>query len=127
MSSVELNSTALRFVQARSYRELSSQRMPIGAASWKTELSGYVPIFESITTGTLYGRWPDIGLWPLILAHVKETPCPPREIDPSIPLALSDAVLAALAKKPQDRPTAERLASMLAPTPQTNVAKLHSG
>lgn len=29
---------------------------------------GYVPLFDSITKGTLYGRWPDIGLWPIVLA-----------------------------------------------------------
>jgi hypothetical protein len=31
-------------------------------------MSGYVPLFGSIATGTLYGRWPDIGLWPIVLA-----------------------------------------------------------
>jgi hypothetical protein len=31
-------------------------------------VSGYIPLFESIATGTLYGRWPDIGLWPIVLA-----------------------------------------------------------
>ena len=31
-------------------------------------MSGYTPIFSSITTGTLCGRWPDIGLWPIVLA-----------------------------------------------------------
>jgi hypothetical protein len=29
---------------------------------------GYVPLFDSLTTGTLHGRWPDIGLWPVILS-----------------------------------------------------------
>jgi hypothetical protein len=29
---------------------------------------GYVPLFESLTTGTLCGRWPDVGLWPIILS-----------------------------------------------------------
>lgn len=29
---------------------------------------GYTPLFASIVTGTLYGRWPDIGLWPIVLA-----------------------------------------------------------
>jgi hypothetical protein len=43
-------------------------------------VSGYVPLFESIATGTLYGRWPDIGLWPIVLAlsdkhgHLDVTP-----------------------------------------------------
>jgi len=25
-------------------------------------------LFDSIATGTLYGRWPDIGVWPLLIA-----------------------------------------------------------
>lgn len=29
---------------------------------------GYTPLFDSIVRGTLYGRWPDIGLWPIVLA-----------------------------------------------------------
>lgn len=29
---------------------------------------GYAPLFSSLTTGTLYGRWPDIGLWPIVLS-----------------------------------------------------------
>ena len=28
---------------------------------------GYVPLFDTLTTGTLHGRWPDIGLWPIVL------------------------------------------------------------
>lgn len=31
-------------------------------------VSGYTPLFASLTTGTLYGRWPDIGLWPIVLS-----------------------------------------------------------
>jgi hypothetical protein len=31
-------------------------------------MSGYVPLFSSLTTGTLCGKWPDIGLWPIILS-----------------------------------------------------------
>lgn len=30
--------------------------------------TGYVPLFGSLTTGTLCGKWPDIGLWPIILS-----------------------------------------------------------
>jgi len=29
---------------------------------------GYVPLFDHLTTGTLYGKWPDIGLWPVLLS-----------------------------------------------------------
>jgi len=31
-------------------------------------VSGYTPLFDSLTTGTLCGRWPDIGLWPIVLS-----------------------------------------------------------
>lgn len=31
-------------------------------------MSGYAPLFDSLTTGTLCGKWPDIGLWPIVLA-----------------------------------------------------------
>jgi hypothetical protein len=31
-------------------------------------VSGYTPLFDSLTRGTLCGRWPDIGLWPIILS-----------------------------------------------------------
>jgi hypothetical protein len=30
--------------------------------------TGYTPLFASLTTGTLCGKWPDIGLWPIILS-----------------------------------------------------------
>ena len=29
---------------------------------------GYTPVFDSLTKGTLCGRWPDIGLWPIVLS-----------------------------------------------------------
>ncbi len=31
-------------------------------------MSGYTPLFSSLTTGTLCGRWPDIGLWCVVLS-----------------------------------------------------------
>jgi hypothetical protein len=31
-------------------------------------MSGYTPLFGSLTTGTLCGKWPDIGLWPIVLS-----------------------------------------------------------
>lgn len=31
-------------------------------------MSGYTPLFHSLTTGTLCGKWPDIGLWPIVLS-----------------------------------------------------------
>ena len=32
------------------------------------EHMGYVPLFDHLTTGSLCGKWPDIGLWPVILS-----------------------------------------------------------
>jgi hypothetical protein len=29
---------------------------------------GFVPLFGSLTSGTLCGRWPDVGLWPIVLS-----------------------------------------------------------
>lgn len=31
-------------------------------------MSGYTPVFNTVFTGTLHGRWPDTGLWLCILA-----------------------------------------------------------
>lgn len=31
-------------------------------------MSGYTPLFSSLATGTLCGKWPDIGLWAIVLA-----------------------------------------------------------
>ena len=31
-------------------------------------MAGYTPLFSSLTTGTLCGRWQDIGLWPIVLS-----------------------------------------------------------
>lgn len=31
-------------------------------------MSGYTPLFRSLTTGSLYGCWPDIGVFPVLLA-----------------------------------------------------------
>jgi len=31
-------------------------------------LSGYTPLFSTLTAGTLCGKWPDIGLWPIVLS-----------------------------------------------------------
>ncbi len=52
-------------------------------------LSGVLPFTGSITQ--------------LLLAHVHETPRPPRSVNGLIPPALDDAILRAIAKRPEDR------------------------
>ena len=37
--------------------------------------TGYTPLFASLTTGTLCGRWPDSGLWPIVLSSERSTRC----------------------------------------------------
>ncbi|HTP25740.1 MAG TPA: serine/threonine-protein kinase [Anaeromyxobacteraceae bacterium] len=50
------------------------------------------------------GRLPFTGRIPqILLAHLTETPIPPRQIDPSVPVALERTILKALAKRPEDR------------------------
>jgi serine/threonine-protein kinase len=51
------------------------------------------------------GRLPFAGrtITQLLLAHLKEPPEPPRQLNPAVPPALEAAVLRALAKKPEDR------------------------
>lgn len=31
-------------------------------------MAGYTPLFDSLTRGTLAGKWPDIGLWPVVFS-----------------------------------------------------------
>lgn len=31
-------------------------------------MAGYSVLFPSLTTGTLCGKWPDVGLWPIVLS-----------------------------------------------------------
>lgn len=38
-------------------------------------MSGYTPLFSTLTTGTLCGKWPDIGLWPIILSLCDRSGC----------------------------------------------------
>lgn len=54
-------------------------------------MSGYVPVFQSIFTGTLHGRWPDIGLWMAIIALADkngELDCTPEYISSVTGLAV---------------------------------------
>jgi len=58
----------------------------------------------------------DGGVYPLMMMHIERPPPPPREEDPTIPAGVADLLLAALAKDPAQRPTAERLAVLMAET-----------
>ena len=48
------------------------------------------------------------GYADVMLRHIKETPRPPRELNPAIPEALERAILRSLAKRPEDRPATAR-------------------
>jgi hypothetical protein len=51
----------------------SAQRDGDGASRFSAArtfelMAGYIPLYSSLTTGTLCGRWPDVGLWPIVLS-----------------------------------------------------------
>jgi hypothetical protein len=39
-----------------------------GELAGRRSMSGYTPLFDSLTNGSLCGRWPDVGLWPVVLS-----------------------------------------------------------
>lgn len=47
-------------------------------------MAGYMPNLRLLTEGSLFGRWPDIGVWPVLLSLADES----REID-VIPRSIS--------------------------------------
>lgn len=56
---------------------------------------GYTPLFGSLTRGTLCGKWPDIGLWPVILSLANwrgEIDATPQYISTVTGLALEEVV-----------------------------------
>ncbi len=72
----------------------------------------------------LTGVLPFTGSIPqLLLAHVRETPRPPRSVSGLLPPALDDAVLRALRKRPEDRfPDMISFAAALAPGPDPSTS-----
>jgi serine/threonine-protein kinase len=59
-------------------------------------------IFFEMVTGVLPFDSPDIASF--FVKHLKETPRPPRELNPLVPLELEDLILRLLAKEPNGRP-----------------------
>lgn len=58
-------------------------------------LVGYTPLFDTLTKGTLCGRWPDIGLWPIVLSLADRhgvVDSTPTHIAAITGLALADVV-----------------------------------
>ena len=56
---------------------------------------GYTPLFDTLTKGTLCGRWPDIGLWPVVLSLTDKNgvvDCTPAYIAGVTGLALDDVI-----------------------------------
>ncbi len=66
---------------------------------WITNL-GYVPLFDSLVKGTLHGRWPDVGLWPIVLSMADKygnVDVTPQYISSATGLAV-DEVIACMAR-----------------------------
>lgn len=58
-------------------------------------MSGYTPIFPSLTTGSLSGLWPDIGLWAVMLSLADKNgvvDCTAKYISRMTGLALPEVV-----------------------------------
>jgi hypothetical protein len=56
---------------------------------------GYTPLFDTLTKGTLCGRWPDIGLWPVVLSLADRhgvVDCTPAYIAGVTGLPLDDVI-----------------------------------
>ncbi len=56
-------------------------------------MSGYTPVFGTVFTGTLHGRWPDTGLWLCLLAMQNkhgEIDCTPQYISSVTGLPVED-------------------------------------
>jgi serine/threonine-protein kinase len=72
-----------------------------------------VMFFEMLAGCSPY-RMDQIGVVHLMMAHLYETPRSLRAINPEVPEALEAVVMRALAKEPEDRPSAEELADLVA-------------
>ena len=64
----------------------------------------------------LGGRLPfaDRDLVKLAMMHMSEKPEPLRKLNPEVPASVEEVVLHALAKRPEDRPTAGELPKLFA-------------
>src|SRR5579884_716630 len=57
-------------------------------------------LYHLVTGRTMFDS---VALFDVLAAQIGKTPPPPREVDPSIPPALNDVILRALAKEPERR------------------------
>jgi hypothetical protein len=58
-------------------------------------MSGYTPVFSTVFTGTLHGRWPDTGLWLCLLAMADKhglIDCTPQYIAGVTGLSAEDVI-----------------------------------
>ena len=93
---------------------MAPERFESGACDGKADVYGLgVTLFQMLA-----GRLPfeAVDGEPLALArkHMSELPPPLRALNPEVPLALEEAVMRALAKRPPRRPSAAELAALLA-------------
>ncbi|MEO1369136.1 MAG: serine/threonine-protein kinase, partial [Acidobacteriota bacterium] len=72
-----------------------------------------VAMYEMLTGQPLFAEV-DGNFFKLIRMHVVETPRPLRELNPDVPAEVEAVVLAALAKRKENRPTAAELAERFA-------------
>ena len=67
----------------------------------RTDVYALGAMAYEIATGKLPFSGP--GIPQILLAHLREPPLPPRQVDPSVPPSLERIILKALEKKPEER------------------------
>ena len=72
-----------------------------GRVDRRTDVYALGAMAYEIATGRL--PFTGTGIPQILLAHLRDPPAPPRQVDPSVPAALERIILKALAKKPEDR------------------------
>ncbi len=72
-----------------------------GLVDRRTDVYALGVMAYEVATGRLPFTGPAIPQ--ILIAHVRDAPVPPRQMDPSVPPAMERIILKALAKRPEDR------------------------
>ncbi|PYQ24613.1 MAG: hypothetical protein DMF81_04960 [Acidobacteria bacterium] len=93
---------------------MAPERFETGACDGKADVYGLGVTLFQMLSGRLPFEPTDGEPMALARMHVSEPPPPLRSVNPAVPGPLEEAVMLALAKRPQKRPSAAELAHRLA-------------
>ena len=89
-----------------SFRYMAPEQILNQAVDGRTDLYAVGIMMYQMCTGKLpFDSSANGGEFEIMEKQVREDPIPPREINPLLPIAMSDLILALLAKSPHDRPS----------------------